>query len=165
MQLAYFSSLFSLDAEKIFQKKNCILQMQLTKVLQSQGLVAPCRPRSASISSLKYPPQPCIISFFFWAKLGYIQTQNGIFWGHIRHLSAAQKLSLRNFVSEKSTKKFQMITQKMHLLFNHKSGVQVSSNLKTKNLKLKKTFDFSSFEILLHLPAILLHASCHMEHD
>ena len=38
----------------------------------------------------------------------------------------------------------------MHLLFNHKSGVQVSSNLKTKNLKLKKTFDFSSFEILLH---------------
>ena len=56
-----------------------------------------------------------------------------------------------------------MITQKMHLLFNHKSGVQVSSNLKTKNLKLKKTFDFPVLKFFF-LPSSCNSASCFLSY-
>ena len=129
--------------------------MQLTKVLQSQGLVVAAQ---AAIRVEQFLEIPSLAVHHLILLLGKVGLHSNIKWDILGAYTAPwqpHKTFIENFVSEKSPRKFQMITQKMHLLFNHNSGVQVRFNLKTKTLKLKKTFLFSSFEIL-HLTSLFL---------
>ena len=133
--------------------------MQLTKFSRAKGCWSPRRPQSASSSSLKNPPQPCIISFYFWAKLGLHSNNKMGYFGAYTASCWPHETFIENFIfREKSQKMFQMNTQKIYLSFNHQSGVQVSFNLKTKNLKLNKTFDFPVLKFFL--PSSCNSASC-----